>query len=68
MRVKFRSQVASKAHVLKVWSPAGGTAESWLDHEEANYILISSIHVLALNGILGTRTWLEEADSREPAL
>lgn len=56
MRVKFRNQVASKAHVLKVWSPAGGTAESWLDHEEADYILISSTHVLALNGILGTRT------------
>lgn len=68
MRVKFRNQVASNAHVLKVWSPAGGITESWLDHEEANYILSSSIHVLVLNGILGTRTSWEEADSREPAL
>jgi hypothetical protein len=27
-----------KAHVLKSWSPAGGTFERWLDHEDANLI------------------------------
>jgi hypothetical protein len=30
-----------KAHVLKVWSPAGGTIERWLDIEEANLINVS---------------------------
>lgn len=35
--LRFAYEVSlGKAHVLKIWSPVGGAAESWLDQKGTN--------------------------------